>query len=120
MKILCVCTSGKDRSPIMAEYLRERGHDSYAVGINKYFTQKKRTKYIAATDLLYADLILVVSELHSAYIRGMLNVLSRRGNDSKRIIVIPIIDGRHKNMPRDEFVSWVRAAMDKKIKRIEG
>ena len=52
MKILCVCTSGKDRSPIMAEYLRERGHDSYAVGINEYFTEKNNI----VTTRRYADM----------------------------------------------------------------
>ena len=119
MKILCVCTSGKDRSPIMAEYLRERGHDSYAVGINEYFTEKNNTQLIMPSDLLFANKILVVSSIHAAFVRGMLHASPVCYHDPK-IIIIPLDEEQHKNMSREEFVSLVRAVMDKKIKRIEG
>lgn len=118
MKILCVCTSGKDRSPIMAEYLLERGHDSYAVGINEYFTEKNDAPLIMPSDLLFADKILVVSPIHAAFVRGMLHASPVCYHDPI-IITIPVDEELDKNMSREEFVWYVRAVMDKRIKMIE-
>lgn len=117
MKILCVCTGGKDRSPVMAKYLRDRGHDAYAVGINKSFTDKHGTRLIEGDDLLLSNVVIVVSKLHAVFVRGMLRCLKYYKHHPP-IIVVPL-DKRHKNMSREEFISWVRAAMDKKIKMIE-
>lgn len=120
MKILCVCTSGKDRSPIMAEYLKERGHDSYAVGVSVNFTKKEGTRCVASPDILWANKIIVVSETHNVFINGMLHLLNEYSfNPKPPVLLIPLHDRRYSLMPREEFVSCVRAVMDENINRIE-
>lgn len=69
--ILCVCTGGKDRSPIMAEYFRSLGYEARAVGISEYRTEENGTAWLRVADIEFADMIVVVSSLHEAFVRGV-------------------------------------------------
>ena len=70
--ILCVCTGGKDRSPVMAEYFRGLGYEAKAVGISEWHTSQNGTKWCDAWDLIDVTLIVCVSTVHEAFIRGVI------------------------------------------------
>lgn len=121
MNILCVCTSGKDRSPVMAEYCREKGHKSWAVGINGYFCEKAGTTHITVDLARHADRILVVSSLHQAYVTGMFAGHNEAVSDMHRIhcptiIVVPGLVGESEEDPEGDPEGdwfWVRSCMEK-------
>jgi predicted protein tyrosine phosphatase len=67
MKILFVCTSGKDRSPALAEYFSATypQHEYRSAGVNKYFTTKKGTHYLTIEDIEWANFIVYAEDIHA-------------------------------------------------------
>lgn len=84
--ILCVCTGGKDRSPIMAEYFRSLGYEARAVGISEYHTTQNGTDWCSLNDLFWADTVFVVSTVHEAFVRGVLRGAEVRQKPEIRIL----------------------------------
>lgn len=64
--VLIVCTSNKDRSPALQEYLGMvfPDHEYRSAGINEYFCQKKGTHLITVDDVFWADLIVFAEDVH--------------------------------------------------------
>lgn len=69
--ILCVCTGGKDRSPVMAEYFQGLGYKAKAVGISEWHTRQNGTEWMGPERIAEADLIVCVSPTHEAFVRGV-------------------------------------------------
>jgi len=108
--ILCVCTGGKDRSPIMAEYFRSLGYEARAVGISEYHTGKNGTTWCSFRDVYDSQFIVCVSTVHEAFIRGLL-----RGNmylhQQPQIRVVGKLaedpDGRPRYLKDENVRDWV-------------
>lgn len=66
MKVLFICTSNRDRSPLLEKHFREKfpQHEYRSAGINKYHTTKKKTHYLAQDDIEWADLIIYAEDIH--------------------------------------------------------
>jgi hypothetical protein len=110
--ILCVCTGGKDRSPIMAEYFRSLGYEARAVGISEYHTGRNGTKWIGVSDLHLVDLIVVVSTVHEAFVRGLIRGVHPNFYHTP-IRVVPLEgEGKHsKKMIVESLRDWVLGVM---------
>jgi len=65
-RITIVCTSNKDRSPALVNYLKEvyPNYEYLSAGINKYFCSKKDTHLITYGDILWSDLIVFAENIH--------------------------------------------------------
>lgn len=66
LHILVVCTSSKDRSPALCQYLNANypKHEYRHAGINKYFCSLHKTHYIELDDLKWTDLIIYCERVH--------------------------------------------------------
>ena len=66
MKIIFICTSGKDRSPALVEYFKTvmPENEYRCAGVNKYFTSKKGTHYLTLDDIAWATLIVYAEQIH--------------------------------------------------------
>ena len=106
--ILCVCTGGKDRSPVMAEYFRSLGYEAKAVGISEYHTKQNGTSWIWPDDVRCADLVIVVSTVHEAYVRGLMRYME----EYRRIVhMIRVVDKLADETRGDDVREWVLGIM---------
>lgn len=66
MNILFVCASNKDRSPALVKYFEAThpNHSYRSAGVNKYFTGKHGTHYLALEDIAWADMIVFAESVH--------------------------------------------------------
>lgn len=112
--ILTVCTGGKDRSPIMAEYFRGLGYEAKAVGISAYHTGENRTQWCSREDVGEADLIVVVSTVHEAFIRGLIRGVWN-GNYNPHIRIVDLADHPGPDDPnfRELVLTKMRGAFEK-------
>lgn len=69
--VLIVCTSAKDRSPSLVNYLGEvfPNYEYRCAGINKYFCEKKGTHLISKEDIAWADLIVLAEDVHLSVVK---------------------------------------------------
>lgn len=109
-RVLTVCTGGKDRSPIMAEYFRSLGYEARAVGISEYHTGKNGTTWCDTNHVNEADLIVCVSTVHEAWINGMLRGCWG-GTCKREIRVVGKLaedpDGRPRYLKDENVRDWV-------------
>lgn len=78
-KVLIICTSNKDRSPVLQEYLSGTypQHQYRSAGVNKYYCQKKGTHYLEHEDIRWCDLILFCEDVHMAiFYRDFANTIA--------------------------------------------
>jgi len=97
----------------MVEYCRSIGHTALAVGINPYFTKQSGKEYIQAKHLRWADLVLVVSHTHVAYVNGMLNVMRRK----RKVRVIDLSKHLASNQHPD-IRSWYTSVIYEKLRKV--
>ena len=73
--VLTVCTSAKDRSPALVNYLSEvfPNYEYRCAGINKYFCEKKGTHLISKEDIEWADLIILAEDVHLKVVKERFN-----------------------------------------------
>lgn len=76
LNILFLCTSNKDRSPVLEQYFCANypKHSYRSAGINKYFCEKKKTHYLTDEDIQWADLIVYAENIHLEVIQKKFSV----------------------------------------------
>lgn len=64
--VFVVCSSNKDRSPALAEYLVSvfPKHKYRSAGINEYFCKKNGTHLLNEFDIAWSDLIVFCEDVH--------------------------------------------------------
>lgn len=67
MNILVVCTSNADRSPALEKHFSQfyPNHNYRSAGINRYFTDKKGTRYLTEWDMIWADVVIYAEAVHN-------------------------------------------------------
>ncbi len=81
-RVLIICTSGKDRSPTLAAYLRDNypQHTFKSAGINAYFCHKHGTNLLTQKDIDSADVLVFCEDIHLKVARERYDYIGEAGH----------------------------------------
>jgi predicted protein tyrosine phosphatase len=80
-KILFICTSNKDRSPILEKYFRANypENEYKSAGVNLYNTTRHGTHYLTEEDIIWADLLIFAEDIQLKVIKERFKAYDDRG-----------------------------------------
>ena len=120
LKILCVCSMGKNRSKYLASYLKNKGYRTRYGGIGHGRIDLHPDNPFNQEDVNWADIILVVRKRHKPLLKKNYKI------KGKKIIVLDVTDSRRivgeeypefKDLDFETFQkTWTRPQLRKAIK----
>lgn len=106
MNFLYVCSSNKDRSPALCDYIAagNKQHKHKSAGINKHFCTKHKTSLITKEDVDWADVIVCMEFVHYKRMKELFKLDEQTPDWLKNKVAIVLNNG--------EFTQGTSAAED--------
>jgi predicted protein tyrosine phosphatase len=105
MKILCICSKGRNRSKYLAEYLK-KNHSTRYGGLEVHENELKDSKPITQEDIDWAEILIIVKKRLENVLKNNFEV------KNKKLIILDVLDSQKliskthpelKNISYEEF-----------------